>query len=87
MLTGLLGDVGGYNTKAAQAVRESIGQTRVVGDEIQRMSANAAKTTLGIGGTVEDNIRLFAALNNSMMRTTFFTDEQVVRISSLRSNC
>jgi len=76
-------DVGGYNTKAAQAVRESIGQTRIVSDEIQRMSANAAKTTLGIGVTIEDNISLFAALNNSMMRTTFFTDEQVVRFQAL----
>lgn len=76
-------DVGGYNTKAAQAVRESIGQTRIVGDEIQRMSANAAKTTLGIGVTIQDNISLFAALNNSMMRTTFFTDEQVVRFQAL----
>jgi hypothetical protein len=79
----VIGDVGGYNTKAAQAVRESIGQTRIVSDEIQRMSANAAKATLGIGVTIEDNISLFAALNNSMMRTTFFTDEQVVRFQAL----
>lgn len=80
---GVIQEVGKYNTKAAQAVRESIGQTRIVGDEIQRMTANAAKQTLLIGTTVEDNINLFAALNNSMMRTTFFTDEQVVRFQAL----
>lgn len=76
-------DVGGYNTRAAQAVRESLGQTRLVSDEIQRMTANAAKTTLGIGVSIDDNIKLFAALNDSMMRNTFFTDEQIVRFQAL----
>ena len=70
-------EVGGYNTKAANEVRKTIGQTRVVSDEVQRIAAQAAKQTLLIGVTVEDNIKLYGALNASMQRGTYFTNKQI----------
>ena len=54
-----------------------MGSTRVVGDAIQKASAAAAENTLLVGKGVEDNIKLYGALNESMMRLTFFSDKQI----------
>ena len=72
----LIERAGGINTKTANAVRESIGQTRAVSNQVQKVMAESAKTTGLIGIGAEKNIELFAAINNSMMRSTFLTDEQ-----------
>lgn len=68
---------GGINTRASNAVRESIGQTRAVSNEVQKVIAESAKTTGLIGKGAKDNIDLFAAINTAMMRGTYLTDEQI----------
>lgn len=73
----VINSVAGYNTLAANTAREVMGSTRVVGNAIQKASAAAAKNTLLVGKGVEDNIKLYGALNNSMMRLTFFSDKQI----------
>ena len=69
----LIERAGAINTKTANAVRESIGQTRAVSNQVQKVMAESAKTTGLIGIGAEKNIELFAEINNSMMRST---DEQ-----------
>jgi len=76
-ITGVINSVASYNTLAANTARETMGSTRVVGDAIQRASAAAAENTLLVGKGVEDNIKLYGALNASMMRLTFFSDKQI----------
>ena len=76
-IKGVINSVAGYNTLAANTAREVMGSTRVVGNAIQKASAAAAKNTLLVGKGVEDNIKLYGALNNSMMRLTFFSDKQI----------
>lgn len=76
-IKGVINSVASYNTLAANTAREVMGSTRVVGDAIQKASAAAAETTLLVGKGVEDNIKLYGALNESMMRLTFFSDKQI----------
>lgn len=76
-IKGVINSVAGYNTLAANTARETMGSTRVVGDAIQKASAAAAENTLLVGKGVEDNIKLYGALNESMMRLTFFSDKQI----------
>ena len=73
----VINSVAGYNTLAANTAREVMGSTRVVGNAIQKASAAAAENTLLVGKGVEDNIKLYGALNESMMRLTFFSDKQI----------
>ena len=73
----VINSVAGYNTLAANTSREVMGSTRVVGNAIQKASAAAAENTLLVGKGVEDNIKLYGALNESMMRLTFFSDKQI----------
>jgi hypothetical protein len=73
----LIARAGGINTKTANAVRESIGQTRAVSNEVQKVISESAKTTGLIGKGAKDNIDLFAAINKAMMRGTYLTDEQI----------
>ncbi len=73
----LIERAGGINTNTANAVRESIGQTRAVSNEVQKVIAESAKTTGLIGKGAKDNIDLFAAINSAMMRGTYLTDEQI----------
>ena len=79
----LIERAGGINTKTANAVRESIGQTRAVSNEVQKVVAESAKTTGLIGKGAKDNIDLFAAINNAMMRGTYLTDEQITSFQVL----
>ena len=76
-ITGVINSVATYNALAATTARETMGSTRVVGDAIQKASAAAAENTLLVGKGVEDNIKLYGALNASMMRLTFFSDKQI----------
>ena len=76
-IEGVINSVAKYNTIAANTAREVMGSTRVVGNAIQKASAAAAETTLLVGKGVEDNIKLYGALNESMMRLTFFSDKQI----------
>ena len=76
-IQGVINSVAGYNTVAANTARETMGSTRIVGNAIQKASAAAAENTLLLGKGVEDNIKLYGALNESMMRLTFFTDKQI----------
>ena len=71
------------NEKTAQQVRQSLGQTSIVSNQVQKVVAQAAKSTGLIGVNVEKNIELFGALNTSMQRNTFFTDEQITRFQAL----
>ena len=70
-------------TKSANTVRESLGQTRAVSNEVQKVMAESAKSTMQIGISAEKNIELFAAINNSMMRNTFLTDSQITGFQAL----
>lgn len=79
----LIERAGGINTRTANAVRESIGQTRAVSNEVQKVVAESAKTTGLIGKGAKDNIDLFAAINNAMMRGTYLTDEQITSFQVL----
>lgn len=79
----LIERAGGINTKTANAVRESIGQTRAVSNEVQKVVAESAKSTGLIGKGAKDNIDLFAAINNAMMRGTYLTDEQITSFQVL----
>ncbi len=79
----LIATAGGINTKTANAVRESIGQTRAVSNEVQKVVAESAKTTGLIGKGAKDNVDLFAAINNAMMRGTYLTDEQITSFQVL----
>jgi hypothetical protein len=79
----LIARAGGINTKTANAVRESIGQTRAVSNEVQKVVSESAKTTGLIGKGAKDNIDLFAAINNAMMRGTYLTDEQITSFQVL----
>ena len=79
----LIARAGGINTKTANAVRESIGQTRAVSNEVQKVIAESAKTTGLIGKGAKDNIDLFAAINKAMMRGTYLTDEQITSFQVL----
>jgi len=76
-VTSVINDVATYNTEAANVAREVIGATRLIGNEIQKSSASAAKNTLLLGKGVSDNIKLYGALNESMQRMTFFSDSQI----------
>jgi len=73
------------NTKAANTVRTTLGQTRIVSNQVQRVVAQAAKTTELIGVDASKNLELFGALNESMQRNTFFTDQQISRFQLLGS--
>jgi len=79
----LIERAGGINTRTANAVRESIGQTRAVSNEVQKVIAESAKTTGLIGKGAKDNIDLFAAINKAMMRGTYLTDEQITSFQVL----
>lgn len=69
--------------KAAETVRQTLGQTRVVSNQVQDVIAQAAKTTNLIGIDTEKNLELFGALNTAMQRNTFFTDQQITRFQVL----
>ena len=73
------------NTKAANTVRTTLGQTRIVSNQVQRVVAQAAKTTELIGVDASKNLELFGALNEAMQRNTFFTDQQISRFQLLGS--
>ena len=79
----LIENAAAIQTKSANAVRESLGQTRAVSNEVQKVMAQSAKSTEQIGISAEKNIELFAAINNSMMRNTFFTDAQITGFQAL----
>ena len=74
------------NTKTANAVRDSIGQTRAISNDVQKVIAQAAKSTMQIGVGAEKNIELFAAINTAMLRNTYFTEQQIVRFQALGVN-
>lgn len=76
-------DAFGIQAKSAETVRQSIGQTRVVSNQVQKVIAQAAKTTKLIGIDSTKNLELFAALNTVMQRNTYFTDEQVSKFQQL----
>ena len=69
--------------QTAKQVRETLGQTRVVSNQVKNVIAQASKSTSLIGINAEKNIELFGALNTSMQRNTFFTDEQITRFQAL----
>jgi len=74
---GLIERAGEIQTKSANAIRDTLGQTRAVSNEVQKVIAESAKSTMQIGISAEKNIELFAAINTSMMRNTFLTDAQI----------
>lgn len=82
---GVINKAAEINTKAANTVRTTLGQTRVVSNQVQRVVAQAAKTTELIGVDASKNLELFGALNESMQRNTFFTDQQISRFQLLGS--
>ena len=82
-VTKLVEEVGGINSKTAQEIRQSLGQTRVVSNQVQGVLAEASKTTRLLGINTEDNIKLFGALNQAMQRNTYFTDDQITRFQTL----
>ncbi len=79
----LINDAAAIQTKTANAVRENLGQTRAVRNDVQKVMAESAKSTVQIGVSAEKNIELFAAINNSMMRNTFLTDSQITGFQAL----
>ena len=79
----LINDAAAIQTKTANAVRENLGQTRAVSNDVQKVMAESAKSTVQIGVSAEKNIELFAAINNSMMRNTFLTDSQITGFQAL----
>ena len=66
-------------SKAAETIRQSLGQTRAVSNQVQDVIAQSSKSTNLLGIDSSKNLELFAALNNAMQRNTFFTDEQITR--------
>lgn len=82
---GVINRAAEINTKAANTVRTTLGQTRVVSNQVQRVVAQAAKTTELIGADASKNLELFGALNEAMQRNTFFTDQQISRFQLLGS--
>ena len=83
---GIIQQAGLINTKTANAVRDSIGQTRAISNDVQKVIAQAAKSTMQIGVGAEKNIELFAAINTAMLRNTYFTEQQIVRFQALGVN-
>ena len=71
------------NSQTANQVRQTLGQSRIVSNQVQEVVAQASKSTGLIGINTEKNIELFGALNTAMQRNTFFTDEQIIRFQSL----
>jgi len=69
--------------QTAKQVRETLGQTRVVSNQVKNVIAQASKATGLIGIHADKNIELFGALNASMQRNTFFTDEQITKFQAL----
>ena len=83
---GIIQQAGLINTKTANAVRDSIGQTRAISNDVQKVIAQAAKSTMQIGVGAEKNIELFAAINTAMLRNTYFTEQQIIRFQALGVN-
>lgn len=74
------------NSKAAETIRQTLGQTRVVSTQVQDVIAQSTKSTGLLGINAEKNLELFAALNASMQRNTYFTDEQITKFQALGFN-
>ena len=62
---------------SAKAIRTTMGLTTEISKELDNVMANVTRKTLDFGIGVEDNIRLFSALNNQMLRNTFLTETQI----------
>lgn len=80
---GIISQAAEINSQTANQVRQTLGQSRVVSNQVQKVVAQAAKTTGLIGIDTSKNIELFGALNSAMQRNTFFTDEQIVKFQAL----
>ena len=52
----LINDAAAIQTKTANAVRENLGQTRAVRNDVQKVMAESAKSTVQIGVSAEKNI-------------------------------
>jgi len=62
---------------SAKAIRTTMGLTTEISKELDNVMANVTLKTLDFGIGVEDNIKLFSALNNQMLRNTFLTETQI----------
>ena len=71
------------NSQTANQVRQTLGQSRVVSNQVQEVIAQATKSTGLLGIDASKNIELFGALNTAMQRNTYFTEQQITRFQAL----
>jgi hypothetical protein len=71
------------NSQTANQVRQTLGQSRVVSNQVQEVIAQATKSTGLLGIDASKNIELFGALNTAMQRNTYFTELQITRFQAL----
>ena len=63
--------------QTAKSIRTTMGLTTDVSKELDKLMANVTMNTLEFGIGMEENIKLFTSLNNSMLRNTFLTEVQI----------
>ena len=64
-------------------VRETMGQTKVVAEGIEKTIANATFETSLFGITADDNLRLISEMSSEMQMVTLLTGEQVTNMQLL----
>lgn len=82
----LINSISKVNEQTINMVRESMGQTNLIGRELEKTIGNATVKTLEFGVGVEDNINLFKSLNDAFRVNTFLTEDQVVNMQALAKN-
>lgn len=65
---------------------ESLGQTRVIGEDIRNTIAQAAFESAQYGVTLDDQLNVFIDINSVMQKNTLLTNEQSTNIALLARN-
>ena len=82
----IINSIARVNEKTINMVRETLGQTSLVGRELEQVIANATLETLEFGIGVEENLMMFKSLNEVFRVNTYLSQEQVVNMSLLAKN-
>jgi len=80
---GLLNDIGSFQDKLFTTVRKDLG---LMGVGVEKFSVGLLKATDGVvklGGNLTDVVTYFAAINKSLDRTTFLTEQAAINFRQL----
>ena len=67
-------------------VRQSMGASRIAGDEFTQTLVQATEESLKYGVTIEDNLEMMKSINDVMKVNTYLTDDQVTGMGILARN-